>query len=194
MEALKQYPQYKDSGVERIRKMPIEWEVVSLKYISNIVMGQSPDSSSVNNQLKGLPFLQGNAEFAELYPNAKHYSSDLKKVSNKNDILFSVRAPVGAMNCSDEKYIIGRGLCAIDCKDTCLKGYLWYLLQCLRTELFSKMTGSTFEAVTITDVRESNAILPNITEQKIISDFLDKKTSEIDSLISDKERLIELLE
>ena len=194
MTELKPYPKYKDSGVEWIGEVPEEWGFTKLKYISDIVMGQSPSAESINDKSKGLPFLQGNAEFTSIYPKPKHYSSEPKKISSKGNILLSVRAPVGAMNWSDTVYTIGRGLCSIKGNKLCTQNYLWFLLKCLKVELFSKMTGSTFEAVTITDVRESNVILPNILEQNKISEYLKHKTNEIDSLIADKENLIELLE
>jgi Type I restriction modification DNA specificity domain. len=37
----------------------------------------------------------------------------LKKVAQENDILISVRAPIGAINYSKEKCCIGRGLAAL---------------------------------------------------------------------------------
>lgn len=194
MSELKAYPEYKDSGVEWIGEIPKDWDITKLKHVSNVVMGQSPDSESINNQSKGLPFLQGNAEFTNLYPTAKHHCSNPKKTSSVGDILFSVRAPVGEMNWSNSIYVIGRGLCSLRAKDGFVQLYLWFLLNCLKVELFSKMTGSTFEAVTTTDVRESNVILPTKQEQKQIGNYLSMKTSQIDTLISDKEHLIELLE
>src|SRR5690625_6892185 len=66
----------------------------------------------------------------------------------------SVRAPKGELNNADKSYAIGRGLCAIKANDNNNTDYLYYLLSFTRTELYSKMVGSTFEAVTVRDVRE----------------------------------------
>src|SRR5690625_5048012 len=100
----------KDSGVEWIGDIPEHWEVTKLKHISELTMGQSPDIKYINDNPEGVPFLQGNAEFTDKYPKAKHYCVKPTKLAVKGDILMSVRAPVGAMNWSDRSYVIGRGL------------------------------------------------------------------------------------
>lgn len=41
---------------------------VALKDVCKINMGQSPDSSSYNENGEGIPFFQGNADFGERYP------------------------------------------------------------------------------------------------------------------------------
>ena len=192
MSELKPYPKYKDSGVEWIGEIPEEWNLLSLKRIATLNMGQSPPSNSVNNIKKGLPFLQGNADFKTTYPNPRVYCTEPLRVSKEDDILLSVRAPVGALNKSDQPYVIGRGLCAITSKFN--SQFLWYLLQHNRIELKMKLTGSTFEAVTLEDVKNLKSLLPPLEEQKKIAKYLNKKTIQVDSLIAEKKRLIELLE
>ena len=193
MSKYKRYEKYKDSGVEWIGEIPEHWEVSKLKYVSSITMGQSPKSEECNFDEIGLPFLQGNAEFTSSHPIPKMYCNTANKFSKVNDILLSVRAPVGAMNISDRVYGIGRGLCAITAEKVQVK-YLWYSMNVSLEELFIKSKGSTFEAVTVTDVNNLLSIIPPKEEQIAIANFLDQKTAEIDSLIADKEKLIELLQ
>ncbi len=189
----KRYERYKDSGVEWIGEIPEHWEIKKIKYISNITMGQSPKSEECSLDETGLPFLQGNAEFTSLHPIPKIYCNTANKFSKVNDILLSVRAPVGAMNISDRVYGIGRGLCAITANKVQAR-YLWYSMNVSLEELFIKSKGSTFEAVTVTDVNNLLSVLPPKNEQTAIANFLDQKTAEIDGLIADKEKLIELLQ
>ncbi|MDD3839428.1 MAG: restriction endonuclease subunit S [Clostridia bacterium] len=193
MSKYKRYERYKDSGIEWIGEIPEHWEVKKLKHISNITMGQSPKSEKCSLDEIGLPFLQGNAEFTSLHPIPKMYCNTANKFSKINDILLSVRAPVGAMNISDRVYGIGRGLCAVTANKVQVR-YLWYSMNVSLEELFIKSKGSTFEAVTVTDVSNLLSILPPKKEQIAIANFLDHKTSEIDDLIADKEKLIELLQ
>lgn len=89
------------------------WEKKKLEDISNITMGQSPDSDFVNTEKIGTPFLQGNAEFTNKYPIEKYWCTKPQKIANPTDILLSVRAPVGAINIANKKFCIGRGLSAI---------------------------------------------------------------------------------
>ncbi|MEM3382317.1 MAG: restriction endonuclease subunit S, partial [Candidatus Bathyarchaeia archaeon] len=86
---------FKDTG---IGKIPKEWEVVRLKDVANIIMGQSPPSFTYNKEGRGLPFLQGKMEFGESYPLPVMYCSNPSKVAETNDVLISVRAPVGDVN------------------------------------------------------------------------------------------------
>ena len=92
------------------------WEIVKLKEIAEIIMGQSPKSEFYNTNREGLPFFQGCSEFGELYPVPKKWCTKPLKIAYVDDILMSVRAPVGDLNIADRKCIIGRGLCAIRTK------------------------------------------------------------------------------
>lgn len=71
---------------------------VMLKDVCAINMGQSPDSKSYNDTGDGVPFFQGNADFGARYPVTRKWCSEPTKMAAPNDILISVRAPIGAMN------------------------------------------------------------------------------------------------
>jgi len=104
------------------------WEIVKLKEIAEIIMGQSPKSEFYNTNREGLPFFQGCSEFEELNPVPKKWCTKPLKIAYKDDVLMSVRAPVGALNIADRKCIIGRGLCAIRTKLNSRR-FLYYLLK-----------------------------------------------------------------
>lgn len=113
-----------------------------------ITMGQSPDSSTYNKERNGLPFFQGNADFGEIHPSVRMWCSEPSKIARENDILISVRAPIGALNIANCECCIGRGLAALTVNnDICTREYLWYALSSKIDELNSKGTGSTFKAV-----------------------------------------------
>ena len=118
-----------------------------LKDIAQIVMGQSPDSNSYNDLGDGLPFFQGNADFGELYPSERIWCNEPKKIANPNDILISVRAPIGALNYANKRCCIGRGLAAITVTNPAERNYIFYLLKSKNAELNRQGTGSTFKAI-----------------------------------------------
>ena len=185
----------KPSGMEWIGEIPRYWEVKRLKYIADLNMGQSPPSEEYNSDQVGTPFLQGNAEFGSHHPTPKIYCPTAKKHANPGDILLSVRAPVGAINIANQEYGIGRGLCAIRPRTNQFeRRYAKYLLEVVRTELHVVATGSTYEAVTVDEVSNLTCIVPRLSEQIQIANFLDRKTGQIDELIRIKERRIELLQ
>lgn len=67
---------------------------VTLGEVCNLNMGQSPDSSTYNDNGEGIPFYQGNADFGNLHPIAAHWCTAPTKVADRGDILISVRAPM----------------------------------------------------------------------------------------------------
>jgi type I restriction enzyme S subunit len=188
------YPTYRDSGVAWLGKIPAHWDVKRLKFASHIEAGQSPSSELVTDGSEGLPFLQGNADFGPLNPTPRQVCDAAPKKACAGDILLSVRAPVGAMNIADQAYGIGRGLCAIRPTRSVDPTFLFYLLIRIRSRLDSVATGSTYDAVTTSEVGDLPALLPPQSEQRAIAAFLDRETAKIDSLVAKKERLIQLLE
>ncbi|EQB2609035.1 TPA: restriction endonuclease subunit S [Raoultella ornithinolytica] len=193
MAKYKAYPEYKDSGVEWFDVKPLSWKVTRLKLETFMNMGQSPSSDDCNIEGDGLAFLQGNAEFGKVTPVEKQYCPVAKKTANPGDILFSVRAPVGAMNFADKKYGIGRGLCSIAASAKVTSPFLWWLLPTYKYQLDAIATGSTFEAVSAEQLGNLCFALPSISEQIQIAAFLDHETAKIDNLIEKQQQLIELL-
>ena len=193
----RRYSQYKDSGVEWLGEIPAHWEVRRLKFVTHTVAGQSPPSVAVTDRMDGtdgLPFLQGNAEFGPLSPKPQKVCDSAPKRAEPGDILLSVRAPVGAMNVADQPYGIGRGLCAIRPAAGLDWSFCFYEVMAMRPLLDAVATGSTYDAVTSSDVGDLLILLPHQGEQHAIADFLDRETAKIDGLVARKERLIELLQ
>ena len=118
-----------------------------LKELVDIQMGQSPESKFYNYDKIGLPFYQGKADFGRINPTPKMWCSKSKKEAKPNDILISVRAPVGDLNINKEQSCIGRGLAAITCKSDVDMMYLYYHLKYLKPQLRHISTGSTFESI-----------------------------------------------
>lgn len=165
-----------------------KWDTKKLgdESVAKIIMGQSPSSTSYNEEFEGLPFLQGCAEFGKINPNTHVYCKEPLKVAPENSILMSVRAPVGTMNRADQKYIIGRGLCAIV---PVIDGdYLYYYLSQNTHLLEQRAQGSTFLAVNTTEVSDMPITYPeSLTEQRRIAGIL----SSADGAIAASEALIE---
>jgi len=141
-------------------------------------MGQSPPSSVYNKEKIGLPFFQGKAEFTDLYPIAVKWCSAPKKIAEVNDVLLSVRAPVGATNIANQVSCIGRGLAAIRYKPN--HKYIFYFLRSIERELDKKGTGTTFKAISGDIIRNQEIYLPSIDEQHLIVKKIEQLFSEID--------------
>lgn len=166
---------------------------VMLKEVCSINMGQSPDSDSYNENGEGIPFFQGNADFGDRYPVTRKWCTAPTKIAKPEDILISVRAPIGAMNYAKEECCIGRGLVALTPDKTKVSlEFIFWLLKGKNDELNSKGTGSTFKAIGRKVLEET--LVPNIKLEKQIeySKILEKVHSVIQSRKQELQKLDEL--
>jgi type I restriction enzyme S subunit len=170
-----------------------EWKEVKLGDFAEINMGQSPKSEFYNTERKGLPFLQGNRTFGVRYPYFDTYCSKPKKVAEKGEILFSVRAPVGDINIANEKICIGRGLASLKAKNN-NNDYLYYLLHYLKIIIINNESGSVFGAVNKTILSNINFNLPPLPEQKAIASVLSSLDDKIDLLHRQSKTLEQMAE
>lgn len=132
-------------------------------------MGQSPASSSYNDEEIGLPFFQGNADFGDIHPTARTWCNAPKKIAEAGDILLSVRAPVGALNIANETCCIGRGLAAIRPNRKIIDPrYLMICLHSNRKYLDSVSTGSTFKAISKKTLLSCELPLCTLAKQEAI--------------------------
>jgi type I restriction enzyme S subunit len=123
------------------------WISDKLPNVVEILMGQSPPSTSYNKNNQGLPFFQGNKDFGEKYPTVTTYTTNPIKISEKGDVLISVRAPIGDVNLSFEKSCIGRGLAALRTNGKVDNLFLYYFIQTMKNYLRGQGTGTTFSGV-----------------------------------------------
>jgi len=168
-------------------RIPEGWEKISLDRACHVLMGQSPDGCTINQSKQGFPFLQGNAEFGEKYPNEKNWTINPIRIAEKNSILLSVRAPVGELNIADKDYCIGRGLASLTYKKCALE-YLYFAINHNKYQFLNLSQGSTFEAINRKNIEELNILCPKQEkEQQKIAEIL----SEVDSAIDKTKQLIE---
>ena len=167
---------------------------VMLKDVCTINMGQSPNSNSYNDNGEGVPFFQGNADFGERYPVTRKWCSAPTKMAASEDILISVRAPIGAMNYAKEDCCIGRGLAALTPdKSNVFPEFIFWVLKSKNAELNSKGTGSTFKAIGRKVLEE--VLVPDIPLEKQIefSGILERVYGIIQARKEELQRLDDLI-
>ena len=167
---------------------------VMLKDVCAIKMGQSPDSNSYNDTGEGVPFFQGNADFGERYPVTRKWCSVPTKMATQDDILISVRAPIGAMNYAKEDCCIGRGLAALTPdKSKVSSEFIFWLLKGKNAELNSKGTGSTFKAISRKVLEETKVPKISLEKQKEFSEILERIYGVIQARKEELQKLDELI-
>ena len=147
--------------------IPQGWEVGRLGDLCSVIMGLSPKSEFYNETGDGLPFHQGVTDFGKRFPTDRVYCTIQKRIAEADDILFSVRAPVGRINIANKKVIIGRGLSTIRSKN----GSQTFLLQQLKDRFQEEDTigsGAIFNAIRKADLLRIPLLTPT---QSVIGKF-----------------------
>lgn len=168
--------------------VPEGWKEKLLSEIADVVMGQSPKSEFYNIEKKGLPFHQGVGSYGTRFVVNDVYSTSYTRIAEANSILFSVRAPVGRLNVTKNKIVIGRGLAAINQKDEC-QSYLYYLLKnkFFRDDIIGN--GSIFASISKDELLNQKFLIP---EKKLMLQF-EKVVSQIDRQIENLDSKNKLL-
>ena len=117
-----------------------------LNELAIITMGQSPKSEYYNYENFGTPFMQGCTTFGRIYPYINTWTTNYNKLAKSNDILFTVRAPVGDINIATTDIAIGRGLASIRATTVSHK-YLYYLLISNKHKFISNSSGTVYDSI-----------------------------------------------
>lgn len=170
------------------------YPIKKLQDCATIIAGQSPESKYYNSTGEGIPFFQGKADFGKLYPKVRVYCSSPTKIAQYNDILLSVRAPVGPTNLSPGTVCIGRGLAAIRPDDSLDLKYLLYYFRYFETQLSAKGTGTTFKAINQKLIKNLEIPIPPLNEQFRIVAHIEELFSELDKVVGTLKTTKEQLE
>ena len=165
------------------------WTKQKLGDLAEIVMGQSPQSKFYNESADGMPFFQGVKDFGKKYPVETKWTTYASKICGVNDILFSVRAPVGEINIAKKKSAIGRGVCAIRSKNN-QNDFLYFLLHANIEKIISIGNGAVYSAINKPTLEKLEFLIPDLPTQSHIALVL----SAYDGLIENNEKRIKILE
>ena len=163
--------------------------MAELSSIADLIMGQSPPSSTYNDIGEGLPFFQGKTDFGSRHPIARLFCNAPLKIAKPNDILMSVRAPVGPTNVADQECCIGRGIAAIRPR-TINGGFLYFNLRYMEKSIANLGSGSTFHAINKSQLASIEVNIHNFDfpEQRKIAKLLEL----VQHVIEQQEQLIAL--
>ena len=176
-----------------INSIPDIWNCANLGYFCEFIMGQAPYSDTYNTIGEGTIFIKA-GDFGKKYPKVTNYTINPLVQCKKGDILICVvGATSGKINFAIDGSI-SRSVAALRVKKELDKRYLYYFLDYSYQNINDLANGSA-QGIINKDILKNIVIpLPNKETQQKISNFLDKKTAQFDSIISKKEALIEKLE
>lgn len=182
----------KDSGIEWIGKIPAHWEVTKLK--TNFVYEKGKNAALYTKEYVGLhkgsyPVYSGQTEDNGIMGTIDTFDYDLEECVFSTTVGAKVMTPMylsGKFSLSQNCLImkpIGTYLCKM----------LYYCLEPL-FDYERKLIPSYMQpSLRFSDLNKYCLPQPPISEQQAIADYLDRKCSEIDSIIEKRERMIELM-
>jgi type I restriction enzyme, S subunit len=203
---MKKYEAYKDSGVEWIGEIPEHWNSILFKrVIQRIKDGTHGTFQRVEN---GKPFLSAKNVYdwgLELSDIESQISEeDFSEITKngfpyKNDLLVTCVGTIGRAYVYDLDYPMAFqrsvAFLRLDTRIAIPKFYKYYIQSSLYQDFLKSIAKTSAQSgVYMGDLMNSISILVPIEEQECIFRFLDRKTAQLDTLISKKEKLIELLE
>ena len=210
----KRYPRYKDSDIEWIGEIPEGWETCGLRHLFTFTAGLSITKDDLQDE--GVDCIN----YGDIHSKYT-FDLDLSKDSlPKVDRLHTTQRPVAFVQtgdfifCDTSEDLAGSGNCVFIRNDNSKEvfagshtvvakpkkefdsAYMGYLLksECIRSQFQQRVAGVKVYSVTQRILKEISVLIPSAEEQQSIANFLDRKVSQIDSLITDQQKLIELLE
>ena len=162
-----------------IDSIPEGWKRRTLVELAEVVMGQSPKSQFYNDAGHGLPFHQGVTDYGFRFVSHRIFSSAVTKIAEAGDILISVRAPVGRINITRDRIVLGRGLAAIRSRT----GHRSFLLYAMKNHFYAEDiigTGAIYAATNKKELEGQFLLEPSAV---LLQEFEDQ-TSTIDLQIA----------
>jgi type I restriction enzyme S subunit len=195
---MKKYDNYKDSGIEWIGQIPEHWEIDKLARVLQIDTGFTP--STGNNEfydngehdwitirdLKGKYVSESKTKLTDL-------AVEGKTIIPKGSLLYSFKLSVGQMAFTTKDLFTNEAIFSISPSDNLNLNYFYYLLDRI---LIHNSNENIYGAKILNQelIKSAKLLVPNSEEQNAIANYLDQKTTQIDQLINQKKRFIELLQ
>lgn len=164
-----------------------DWEQRKFGDVVQITMGQSPDGSTYSDEPSDYILVQGNADLQNGWVCPRVWTTQITKKADAGDLIMSVRAPAGAMGKTAYNAVIGRGVAAIKGNE-----FIYQLLIKMDKEGYWKKdsTGSTFESLNSSSIKNAEIKLPTLEEQNKIGEYF----LNLDTLITLHQRKLEKLQ
>ena len=198
---MKKYQAYKDSGISWIGEIPVDWSIKKLKYYTTTNDEVLTESTAPNYEFRyvdiGSVTLQKGIEQYQVF-SFENAPSRARRIVRAGDVIVStVRTYLKAVASihDDKDVIVSTGFAVIRPKEVDSRFLAYSLANHYFVEMVSsRSTGVSYPAINASAMVNIKNVLPPNDIQKCIADYLDRKTEAVDTAISDKEKLIRLLE
>jgi type I restriction enzyme S subunit len=197
---MKKYNSYKDSGIEWIGEIPSHWTLNKVKHNFSFKTGFTPPSGKTEYYENGTHVWINISDLQE-----KEVHDSVNKITDKavedfrpeivpqGSLLYSFKLSVGRVGFNTVDCYTNEAIFSIDPNGSANLNFFYYSLP---EQIIKNANENIYGAKILNQELIKNAFLvaPPPEEQTTIATYLDRKTAEIDELIADKKRLLELYE
>ena len=201
---MKRYHSYKDSGIEGIGEIPDEWCIKKLKYVTRTIIDGTHFTPTYVDT--GIPFLRVtdiqtrniDLDNVKYISEEEHKELIMRCNPRKNDLLLSKNGTIGITKVIDWdfSFSIFVSLCLIKFLNHLINPYFFsYFFQSnvVDEQIYGSSKTTSVTNLHLDKIRELLTLIPPLSEQQSIANYLDRKTHLIDTLIEKKQKLIDLL-
>lgn len=129
-----------------------------------LIMGQSPKGSSYNEEKKGIPLINGAADYKDGMLNSNKYTSEPTRICNAKDLVFCIRATIGQLTIADQEYCLGRGVACISNINETYYEYVYNIIEDSIDKLKQVATGSVILGLSKDDINNLEVYQPTLEE------------------------------
>lgn len=189
----------KNSKIEWVGEIPELWIKSKIKYRFKVINGATPSGSNQNFWDGDIAWITpadmpsfGYVDSGKRYITLRGYNSCGTSIVPAGSIIISSRAPIGKVCLSTKALCTNQGCKSLVCCQD--NRFCFYFMIAAQEEMGVLGCGTTFMELSTTALENMGIVLPSLSEQKAIAEFLDKKCGEVDALIADIQQEIETLE
>lgn len=199
---MRKYAEYKDSGIAWIGEIPKDWTVIPFGKIAKIITGNTPSKNTNKNYFSdddGLLWIKPDnlAGFTPIDETKEYLNTEGELLSRQvpaNTPLVCCIGTIGKFGYSGRRAAYNQQINAIVLDENRI---FWkfglYVISSQEEQHWFYSNGNVVQILNTENQKRIKLALPDVSSQKIIVNYLDKKTSTVNSLIADKLKLIELL-
>lgn len=179
---MKQYPTYKESGVQWIGLIPEHWEAYPIKWYLQLCKGNKPAElvESGEEPYVTMDYIRNRENKVCMYP---ANTDGLVHIEDNDILILWDGANAGEVVLGRKGYLSSTmALCSFDNK-VANKEYGYYFLKSLEPIFKQYAGGTTIPHFDSSVLFEYNYPLPSLSEQQTIAQFLDFKTAKIDESV-----------
>jgi type I restriction enzyme S subunit len=193
------YPDYQDSGIEWIGKIPKDWELNPWRSV--LTERKEKNSKLVTDNILSVTKDRGVIRYADkgAIGNKSSDRPENYKIVYPNDIVInSMNLVIGSVGIARELGVTSSVYLIYKAdKEKVYIDYFHYLIRTVSFQKYIARFGKGImelrESIKADDLRKQLIAIPPLGEQKKIAEYLDEKTVLIDQIIERKKRLLDLL-